>query len=635
MASSGMARNDTIPIDAPKLPPLTALRSLGRMVVYLRPYRRQLSFAGIALVVAAAAVLAIGQGLKFVIDRGFGAANGAELDRMLAMMLGVIVVMASATYARFYFVSWLGERVTADLRRAVFNHLLELPPAFFEVTRTGEVISRLTNDATMLETVIGSSASMAIRNLLLLVGGVAMLALTSAKLTLLVLIGVPLVVAPIVLFGRRVRRLARASQDRVGDVSAYADEALHEIRTVQAYGHEGVDRARFGERVEEAFAAALRRIRQRALLVATVILFVFGAVGIILWIGGHDVVSGRITGGELSAFVFYAVIVAGSAGAISEVVGDLQRAAGATERLFELLAVQPEIRRPQHPVPLPSPALGTIRFEAVTFAYPSRGDVPAVDSLTLDVRAGERVALVGPSGAGKTTVFQLLMRFYDPQQGAVIVDGVDVRRADPIDIRARIALVPQDPVIFAASVAENIRYGRPGATDTEVREACEAAYASEFVDRLPDGYGSFLGERGIRLSGGQRQRLAIARAILAGRPILLLDEATSALDGESERMVQLALAKLMAQRTVLMIAHRLATVRHADRIAVMEAGRLVAIGTHDELLVANSLYARLAALQFIDGHGESQTSSDDSRLDRTLAQNDRSIVECRVPPNSL
>jgi ATP-binding cassette subfamily B protein len=594
-----MARGyQPIPVDAPKLPPLAALRTFARVGRFVRPYRRQVVFAAIALLFAAASVLTIGQGLKFVIDRGFAGGSGAELDRTLAFTLGVVVVMACATYARFYFVSWLGERVTADLRRAVFDHLLALPPGYFEMTRTGEVISRLTNDTTMLETVIGSSASMAIRNLLLMIGGLVMLALTSAKLTMLVLIGVPLVLVPILFFGRRVRKLARASQDRVGDVGAYVDEALHEIRTVQAYGHEREDRRQFGMRVESAFSTALLRIRQRALLVATVIVLVFGAVGVILWIGGHDVVAGRISAGQLSAFVFYAVIVASAAGTISEVIGDVQRAAGATERLFELLAVEPAIRAPEHPVALPEPAGGTVAFDAVTFHYPSRPDAPALADFSLHVSAGQKVALVGPSGAGKTTVFQLLLRFYDPQRGAVTIDSVDLRAVDPQALRTRIALVPQEPVIFAASVADNVRYGRPGAGDADVRAACEAAYATEFIERLPEKYESFLGERGVRLSGGQRQRLAIARAILADRPILLLDEATSALDAESERMVQLALARLMSGRTVLIIAHRLATVRHADRIAVMEQGRIIATGTHDELARSNPLYSRLAALQF-------------------------------------
>jgi ATP-binding cassette subfamily B protein len=613
-----MARPDRIPVDAPKLPPATALRTLARVGRFVRPYLRQVTLAAIALLVAAGAVLAIGQGLKFVIDRGFVAGSAGELDRALALLGVVIAVMAVATFTRFYYVSWLGERVTADLRRAVFDHLLTLPPGFFEVTRTGEVISRLTNDTTMLETVIGSSVSMAVRNLLLLTGGLVMLALTSLKLTLLVLAGVPLVVAPIVLFGRRVRRLARASQDRIGDVGAYVDEALHEIRTVQAYGHEPVDRKHFAERVEEAFATAKHRVRQRALLVAVVIMLTFGAVGVILWIGGHDVLAGRLSAGELSAFVFYAVIVASAVGTISEVIGDIQRAAGATERLFELLAVEPAIRAPADPVALPVQGLGTVDFDAVSFNYPSRRDTPALADVTFSIAAGERVALVGPSGAGKTTVFQLLLRFYDPQSGAVRIDGVDVVRADPVAVRHRLAVVPQDPVIFGASVLDNVRYGRPDASDAEVRAACEAAYATEFIERLPEHYASFLGERGVRLSGGQRQRLAIARAILADRPILLLDEATSALDAESERMVQQALERLMARRTVLMIAHRLATVRHADRILVMDAGRVVAAGTHERLVASNPLYAHLATLQFGAGQG---MAADE------VATNDRSIVK--------
>jgi len=583
---------------APTSPRPPLARTLARLGSYLAPYRARFFVAGVALLIAAGCALAVGQGLKMVIDRGFAASDGSELDRALFAVLAVIAVMSAATYVRFYNVSWIGERVTADLRQRVFNHLLTLSPGFFETTRTGEVISRLTNDTTMLETAIGSSLSLALRNIVMGVGALVLLMLTSLKLTLLVLAGLPAVLLPIILFGRRVRKLARASQDRVADTGAYVDEAIHEIRTVQAYAHEPVDRVAFAQRVEQAFAAGVSRIRQRALLIAAVIFLVFVAVGIILWIGGHDVLAGRLSAGQLSAFVFYAVIVATSVGAISEVTGELQRAMGATERLLEILDTPAEMAAPSSPVALPEPPLATVALEAVTFAYPSRLADPALRSLSLRVAAGERVALVGPSGAGKTTVFQLLLRFYDPQAGRVLIDGVDVRAADPRAVRGRIAVVPQEPVIFAASVWDNVRYGRPDASDAEVRDACEAAYASEFLARLPQGFDTELGERGVKLSGGQRQRLAIARAVLARRPILLLDEATSALDAESERMVQLALDRLMTGRTTLIIAHRLATVVGADRIIVLDGGVAIAEGTHASLVRDDPLYRRLASLQF-------------------------------------
>jgi len=575
-----------------------AFRTLARLSRFLGPYKGRFVVAGIALLVAAGCALAMGQGLKLVIDRGFAAADPHALDEALAALLVLIGVMAIATYVRFYNVSWIGERVTADLRKHVFDHLLTLSPGFFEITRTGEVISRLTNDTTMLETVIGSSLSLALRNIVLGAGALVLLMLTSLKLTLLVIAGLPVVLLPIILFGRRVRRLARTSQDRVADTGAYVDEAIHEVRTVQAYAHEPEDRQAYATRVEAAFGAGVHRIKQRALLIATVIFLVFVAVGIILWLGGHDVLAGRLSAGQLSAFVFYAVVVATSIGAVSEVAGELQRAAGATERLLELLETKPEIAAPVDPMPLPDPPHGTIALENVTFCYPSRPQDPALRSLSLRVSAGERVALVGPSGAGKTTVFQLLLRFYDPRAGRVLLDGVDIRRTDPRDVRRRIAVVPQEPVIFAASVWENVRYGRLDATDAEVAAACEAAYATEFLTKLPQGLDTELGERGVKLSGGQRQRLAIARAVLSQRPILLLDEATSALDSESERMVQLALERLMAGKTTLIIAHRLATVVGAQRIIVLDGGVAIAEGTHASLVREDPLYRRLAALQF-------------------------------------
>jgi len=579
-------------------PPKRSLRELRRLGRFVRPYRLAVAGACLALLIAAATVLVIGQGLRRLVDEGFAAGNSGLLDDALVGLLVIVVVLAGATYSRFFLVSWIGERVVADIRKSVFEHTLRLEPAFYETMRIGEVMSRLTADTTLIQTVVGTSASMAMRNVLLVLGGLVMLAVTSPRLTLLVLVVVPLVLVPILVFGRKVRRLSRESLDRLADVSAYVDESIANIRTVQAFGHEEIDRTRFSGRVEETFATSVRRIRARALLTAIVILLVFGAVGVILWVGGRDVIAGRLSAGDLSAFVFYAVVVASSVGAISEVIGELQRAAGATERLFELMDMQPAIVAPAAPKTLPAPVTARVALEGVTFHYPSRPEDPALADFSLDVAPGETVALVGPSGAGKTTVFQLLLRFYDPNAGRLCFDGVDIRDLEPLALRRHVGLVPQEPVIFSANAWENIRYGRPEAGDDEVRAAADAASAREFLEALPEGFDTFLGEKGVRLSGGQRQRVAIARAILRDPELLLLDEATSALDAESERAVQAAMTGLMANRTTLVIAHRLATVIAADRIVVIDGGRVVAEGTHQDLIREGGLYARLAELQF-------------------------------------
>jgi len=553
--------------------------------------------AAVAVLLSAGMVLAIGQGLKMVIDQGFGRGEERLLDATLATLLALVAVLGAITWVRVYNVYWIGARFTADLRRRVYDHLLTLSPGFYDEARTGEVSSRITNDVTLIESLMGGTLLYAVRMAVTLAGCVAMLFFTSVKLTAIAFACMPLVLLPIGVLGLRVRRLSRAVQDRVADVSSQVDQTLHEIRTVQAFAHERLESAAFGERAEAVFAAAVERSGYLALLIAAVIVLAFGAVGVLLWVGAHDVFEGRITAGGLTAFIFYAVIVANAAFVLAEVYGELQRAGGASERLLELLATESRIRAPAAPVPLPAPR-GRVALEEVTFHYPSRPATAALDRFTLVVEPGEVVALVGPSGAGKSTVFQLLLRFYDPASGRVTMDGVDVRTVDPQELRRRVAVVAQDPVIFAASVLENVRYGRPAASESEVREALERANALDFVLRLPDGLATPLGERGVKLSGGQRQRVAIARAILADRAVLLLDEATSSLDAESEKAVQVALERLMRGRTTLVIAHRLATVKSSDRIVVMDHGRVVDTGTHASLAAASGLYARLAALQF-------------------------------------
>ncbi|MFD2262295.1 ABC transporter transmembrane domain-containing protein [Lacibacterium aquatile] len=591
-----MARRPTaMPNDRPAS---RDIRALGFVFAYLKPHKLKLVGATVALLIAAGSVLALGGGLRTLVDHGFVAGDAALLDKAVLVLMGAVIVMALATYSRFSLVSWLGERVVADLRRDVFARVVSLDAGFFDKTRSAEIQSRITTDTAIIEGVVGSAVSVALRNVATFLGGTAMLLITSPKLTGLVFLVVPLVVVPIIVFGRKVRALSRASQDAVAAVGVQVSDALSAIRTVQAYTAEGWERAQTVARNETAFAAARQRIRARALLTAIVILLVFGAISVILWIGGHDVLAGRLSPGDLSAFVFYAAVVAGAVGSISEVMGDLQRAAGASERIVELLTTVPAIEAPASPAILSQPAKGEVAFEGVDFAYPTRPDRPSLHDLSFKLKAGERVALVGPSGAGKTTVIQLLLRFYDPQRGVVRFDGHDLRTLDPEALRRPIAVVSQDPVIFAGSVSDNIRYGSPDASDAEVKAAAEAAFAADFIDRLPEGYASELGERGVRLSGGQRQRIAIARAILRRPALLLLDEATSALDAESEQAVQQALERLMTGCTSIVIAHRLATITNSDRILVMDQGRLVESGSHAGLVAADGLYARLAALQF-------------------------------------
>lgn len=592
-----MASTDEI---ARRRPAGRELRPLRGLLPYVARYRGVVAAAFIALVASTSVMLYVPMTIRQMIDRGFTSENAEAIDRYFLSLIAVALLVGLTSSLRFFLVSWIGERVVTDLRSAVFDHVIGQSPAFFEKNRTGEIQSRLTTDTTLIKTVVGSTVSIALRNAFTLVGAISMLIYTSATLSGLVLLAIPAIAFPLLLFGRLVRRLSRKSQDTLADTNVFAGEALSFIQTVQAFTHEAADRRRYREVVEAAFQAARQRMVARAILTALVIFLVFAFISGILWYGAQSVLDGGLTGGELSQFVIYAVFCATSMAALTEVWGELQLAAGAAERLFELLGVQPEIEAPAHPSPLTDPARGEVRFEGVEFAYPTRPEIRSLADFSFEARAGETTAIVGPSGAGKSTILRLLMRFYDPLAGRITLDDVDLREADPREIRRQMAIVPQETAIFTESLRENIRYGRPGASDAEVEHAAEIALVDEFVRALPDGYDTALGENGMTLSGGQRQRIAIARAVLKDAPVLLLDEATSSLDSQSERLVQRALERLKAGRTTIVIAHRLATVRGADRILVVDEGRIVAGGTHDELVEAGGLYADLARLQ-LDG----------------------------------
>ncbi len=582
-------------INSPKNKKISILLEL---IQFILPYKSQVLAAFIALFFTAGVMLSVGQGVRMLIDEGFVQQSIEQLQQAVLFILAITVLIAGGTFFRFYLVSWLGERVSADIRLAVFNHVITLHPSYFETNGSGDIMSRITTDTTLLQSIIGSSFSMAIRSVLMLLGALVMLFATNIKLTFIVLLSVPFILVPILFYGRKVRKLSRKSQDSMADVGSYAGEAIEHIKTVQSYTHEQHERRSFGKEVEKSFSIGRNRIKQRATLIAGVIIIVFGAITGMLWVGGSDVIQGKMSGGDLGAFVFYAILVASSLATISEVLGELQRAAGATERLIEILQVKSHILPPVKNVTSAKELNAQIIFDAVSFNYPSRPDQPATQALNLTAEQGKVLALVGPSGAGKTTLFELLQRFYDPQIGCITLGGTDIRQLDPKDLRQQMALVPQQPALFSSDVFHNIRYGKPEASDDEVILAAKKAHAHEFIINLPEGYNSFLGERGVRLSGGQRQRIAIARAILKDPDILLLDEATSALDSESEQHVQQALEALMRGRTTIIIAHRLSTIQHADKIAVLEQGRIIDIGNHQSLLKKCELYQRLVELQF-------------------------------------